>query len=95
MPWQSLTQYESLHDKGPLPRGKCFISPPVTLAATGPYTLRLTPAGNNLMYQRNGFLIHGKNPAYPDDSSKGCIVASPKLRQLIWDSRDRVLEVVP
>lgn len=94
-PWKNFTQYESLQDKGPLPRGEYVIRPPVTLATTGLYSLPLVPAPRNMMYKRSNFLIHGANPAHPVDSSNGCIVASSQLRRMIWDSHDRILQVVP
>lgn len=93
--WRNQARYESIRGKGPLPRGRYTILPPLTHPTVGLYALRLVPAPTNHMYGRSGFLIHGPNPHHLDDSSEGCIVASSWLRHKIWNSGDHMLEVVP
>lgn len=57
--WRNQARYESIRGKGPLPRGRYTILPPLTHPTVGLYALRLVPAPTNHMYGRSGFLIHG------------------------------------
>lgn len=83
---------ECLLNKGPLPRGKYFISDPISRHPTaGDFVLRLTPHHKNKMCGRSGFLIHGGNRK--GTASKGCIILSRANRKLIVESGDRELVV--
>jgi len=79
---------------GPLPRGTYTIEAPVDTVANGPYVLRLQPAAYNNMCGRSGFLIHGDSTREPGTASEGCIIAPRMVRERIWNSGDRELEVV-
>jgi len=79
---------------GPLPQGRWTIGPPRNSKKTGPYTLPLTPALATKTKGRSGFLIHGDSARSPGKASHGCIVIARALREKIWESGDRVLEVV-
>ncbi|WP_442798889.1 tlde1 domain-containing protein [Pantoea vagans] len=82
-------QYESLKNKGPLPRGKYKITgKPFLHPHSGPYTLRLTPYPGNTMFGRSGFLIHGDSREKPGEASNGCIVLAPGFRHKIYESGD-------
>ena len=62
---------------------------------TGQATIILDPDPVNQMFGRAGFRIHGDNGAANRTASDGCIIAGHTLdRQAIWNSGDRVLEVV-
>lgn len=88
------TQYESLVNKGPLPRGKYLIvGQPFTHPTAGRFTLRLQPSVSNNMFGRAGFLIHGDSIREPGTASNGCIVAAPDKRKIIWESGDKELIV--
>lgn len=79
---------------GPLPRGKYSIGAPCDTQTHGPYVLRLTPDADNDMCGRAGFLIHGDSTAHPGAASEGCIILARPIRERIWNSGDRDLEVV-
>lgn len=87
---------ESLHDVGPIPRGFYTIGSPECVSTPGPhgpYILRLTPAPENDMHGRDGFLIHGDSMSTPGTASHGCIIVPRPIRTLIATSGDPHLHV--
>lgn len=84
---------------GPLPAGKWKIVGKYDSKSVGPYALTLyaddgklddTHAGTG----RGAFRIHGDSIARPGDASNGCIILPRAIREKIWLSGDRDLEVV-
>jgi hypothetical protein len=92
-------QMQSVDNTGPVPRGGYSIGAAFTHAIAGPVTMRLIPDHSNLMFGRDGFMIHGDTPAHfahprPDNSaSHGCIVLPHNVREDIANSTDRRLVV--
>ena len=85
---------QAVHDVGPIPVGWYDIGPPHDTTEHGPFVMALTPHEGNQMFGRSAFLCHGDNSTH--DASKGCIIFSPRsLREKIWASGDRSLEVRP
>lgn len=77
---------------GPLCRGAYDMAELFDSTAHGPACIRLVAREPNA---RGGFLIHGDNAKDPGNASKGCICRSPRADRLaIWNSGDRVLEVL-
>ena len=61
----------------------------------GPFVIRLEPYPQTQTFGRSGFLMHGERIEPPPGlASDGCIVISPDVRHLFWDSTDHDLEVV-
>lgn len=85
---------QSVHNVGPIPCGLYEIGEPINTSAHGPYCLPLTPRPDNMMWGRAGFLIHGDSIQEPGTASEGCIIASKLTRIRIWESGDRLLQVV-
>lgn len=86
---------ESVPNIGPLPRGKYIITGhPFHHPHTGSYSMRLQPDPHNRMFGRTGFLIHGDSVKHPGEASNGCIIMPLIIRQRIWASGDKILEVV-
>ena len=85
---------ESLHNRGPIPEGRYFIGDPVDTLTHGPYVLPLTPAPDNLMFGRDGFLIHGDSITDLGNASEGCIILAHQYRVAISISGDYDLCVV-
>lgn len=83
----------SAHNEGPIPPGLYRIGDPVDTETHGPYVLPLSPDDGNEMYGRSGFLIHGDSVAHPGTASHGCIIMPRKVREVIHESGDRLLEV--
>lgn len=91
---------EGVRGVGPIPRGRYTIKAPYDSRNVGPYTLpvdaidakpgddRHEPTG------RSAFRIHGDSIRAPGTASKGCIILPRAVRQAIWRSGDRLLEVV-
>ena len=77
---------------GPIPRGLYTIEEPRRSEKVGPFAMDLTPYPKNEMHGRSAFLIHGDNR--DGTASEGCIILPRKVRNLIWDSDDRILLVV-
>ena len=89
------TDYESVPDQGPIPRGEwTIVSLTVEETEHGPYVLRLAPSGQTNTFGRSGFLIHGDSLQHPGEASKGCIILPRPIRERIWQSGDRQLTVV-
>lgn len=84
--------FECVKSKGPLPRGKYYLSGPIVKHPTaGRYVIRLTPHSGNSTCGRDGFLIHGDNGS--GTASNGRIVLHPKYREEIIKSGDKELFV--
>lgn len=83
-----------LQDEGPIPEGIYQIGPPVDTVTHGPFVLPLSPDYRNEMYGRTGFLMHGDSVVDPGSASKGCIIMPRSVREIVWASGDRILEVV-
>ncbi len=84
---------------GPVPRGKWKIGPPYNSKNTGPYTLTMTAQDGNQddTHQptgRGAFRIHGDSARNPGTASHGCIILPRLVREAIWKSGDREIEVV-
>ena len=84
---------QDVHNAGPIPRGIYTIGEPGDTNTHGPYVLHLTPDAGNEMCGRSGFLIHGDSVVNPGTASEGCIILPRKVRERIWQSGDRTLEV--
>ena len=65
-----------------------------TGASTGPFTLVLAPAPGTETHGRSAFRIHGDSIRLPGTASHGCIILPRPVREAIWASGDRDLEVV-
>ena len=78
---------------GPIPQGNYDIGG--ATISKGPLTLPLTPQQGTNTFGRDAFRIHGENPSRPQNSSEGCIVIDPNIRNQINNSPDRELRVVP
>ena len=87
-------ELQDRHNVGPIPRGLYTIDDPCDTENHGPYVLGLTPDAENEMCGRSAFLIHGDSVSRPGTASKGCIILPRKVRETIWQSCDRQLEVV-
>ena len=83
-----------IEDVGPIPQGMWVISgPPIDTAKHGPYVLTLTPATGTITHGRAGFLMHGDSVEHPGAASEGCIIMPRAIRELVWESGDRQLQV--
>lgn len=88
------TNYESLKNIGPLPRGNYIIEAPVQGTEKGPNAIPLTPNPNNKMFGRSGFMIHADSIEHPGFASDGCIVLIPSVREQIIQSTDKEFQVI-
>lgn len=83
---------------GPLPRGKYTIGPLLSSHTVGNVVLvwcaQLTPDPANEMFDRAGFMIHGRKSLTDMDASEGCIVLDFNPRMQVLKSEDRDLMVV-
>lgn len=78
---------------GPVPQGMWVIGAPYNSKKVGPFAMTLTPVEGTETFGRSAFLIHGDNAT--GTASEGCIIFPRRVRQIIWDSGDRILNVVP
>jgi Protein of unknown function (DUF2778) len=87
---------QAVKNVGPIPQGDWTIEgPPINTAEHGPFVLILTPSADTNTFGRSGFLMHGDSIQAPGTASKGCIIMAREARELVWNSGDTDLEVVP
>jgi hypothetical protein len=84
---------------GPLPRGRWKLVNIYDSANVGPRTITLhaadaTPDDTHDATGRGAFRIHGDSIRAPGTASKGCIILPRAIREQMWRSGDRDLEVV-
>jgi hypothetical protein len=84
---------QNVENVGPIPQGDYTIEPAYDDPESGPITMRLSPAGHNLMFDRDDFKIHGDTTP-PGFASTGCIVLPREVRELIAASPDKNLQVI-
>ena len=85
---------------GPLPQGHYTINlnPQTRITVSGSRVtdaLVLTPDKHNEMFDRSGFLIHGRTASWDFGASNGCAIFDYNIREKIWKSGDAQLDVVP
>jgi hypothetical protein len=80
--WKNDPGSQSVSMHGPLPQNVYGMTQEITRAHLGP-SIELTPTLQSTMFGRDGFYIHGIDPAFPEDSSDGCICTAPGVRALI------------
>lgn len=86
---------ETVHDVGPIPQGDwTIVGPPVNTAEHGPYVLTLRPEANTKTFDRAEFRMHGDSKESPGCASHGCVIMPRSVREQVWKSGDRDLEVV-
>ena len=85
---------QNVHAVGPIPQGVYTITAPYHNDKTGPYTMNLIPDPANEMYGRADFRLHGDNQEMNHTASEGCIIMPRAVRESVWDSGDRSLEVI-
>jgi len=94
-PGKNNPEMQSVANTGPIPRGDWTISgPPANTKDHGPYVLRVEPAANTETFGRSGFLMHGDSKESPGCASEGCVILPRAVREEVWNSGDRDLEVV-
>ena len=88
-------EMQSVRNVGPIPQGDWTITgPPENTSEHGPYVLRLTPKDETETFGRSGFLMHGDAKNVPGTASQGCVILPRTVREQVWDSGDRDLQVV-
>lgn len=85
---------EYMRGEGPIPEGWYDIQAPYDSPDHGPFVMRLLPDAENVMHDRDGFLIHGDSSIHPGEASRGCIILPRFARLAIYNSRDFRLHVV-
>lgn len=85
---------QSVHNVGPIPVGLYTMQEPVDTPTHGPFVIRLVPDVDNVMFGRDGFLIHGDSVEHPGTASQGCIIAPRYARERLWDTKDHQIRVV-
>jgi hypothetical protein len=88
-------EMERVPNVGPIPQGGWTIAgPPANTADHGPYVLTLKPEADTQTFGRSGFLMHGDSIDSPGCASQGCVIMPRPIREQVWKSGDRNLEVV-
>lgn len=79
---------------GPIPAGRWRIVSVGDSPNTGPFTIVLQPEAGTDTFGRSEFRIHGDSIKAPGSASHGCIILPRVVRNQVWQSGDRALEVV-
>ena len=88
-------EMEGVHNVGRIPHGDwTVVGPPINTAEHGPYVLTLKPSADTPTFGREGFLLHGDSKESPGCASHGCVIMPKSVREQVWKSGDRDLEVV-
>jgi len=92
-------EMEGVRATGPIPRGKWRMVSLYDSKNVGPYTITVhaldgTRDDRHDATGRSAFRIHGDSVSTPGSASKGCIILPRAIRELMWESGDRDLEVV-
>jgi len=85
---------QMLPNQGPIPCGKYLILQPENSPTHGPYAIPLSPYASNEMFGRSGFMMHGDSREHPGAASEGCIIMPRAVREAVWQSGDRELQVL-
>lgn len=89
---------QCIGDLGPIPVGVYYIGSLADLTLPDgkviPAAMKLTPAKENEMCKRKGFLMHGESISYPGWASAGCIILTKDERTRISKAGFSTLEVV-
>lgn len=85
---------EAMQGVGPIPAGKWRMTGIYNSARVGPYAIVLEPEPGTDTKGRSAFRIHGDSIANPGDASKGCIILPRRVREAMWSSGDRALNVI-
>jgi len=94
-PGKNNPQMESVPNVGPIPQGDwTIVGPPVNTEQHGPYVLKLEPDDQTNTFGRSGFLMHGDSKESPGSASHGCVILPRAVRERVWESGDRDLEVL-
>lgn len=94
-PGKNNPEMERVPNIGPIPQGNWTIAgPPIDTANHGPYVLTLKPEADTQTFGRTGFLMHGDSIESPGCASQGCVIMPRPIREQVWKSGDRDLQVV-
>lgn len=86
---------ETVHNIGPLPCGKYTFGTPVAHSQLGVFAIPLIPDPMNVMYGRGGFFCHGDTESMTQSASEGCIIMPRNIRNMMAESDDHQLQVIP
>lgn len=84
---------------GPIPRGRWRMARVYDSASVGPFAIELHALDGKVDDRheptgRSAFRIHGDSIRAPGTASKGCIILPRAIREMLWRSGDREIEVV-
>ncbi len=87
-------QLQMVPTKGPIPQGLYKIGPAETHPKLGPMVMAITPYGEQELFGRAGFFIHGDNQGMNYTASEGCIILSHEARAALAASENKRLRVI-
>ncbi len=85
---------------GPIPRGRWRMVEVYNSRRVGPFTITVhaldetRPDDTHEATGRSAFRIHGDSIRAPGAASKGCIILPRAIREMMWRSGNRELEVI-
>jgi hypothetical protein len=85
---------ENVPNEGPLPEGMYTFGEVVLQSHLGPFAIPLIPDPSNEMFGRGDFFCHGDTIKNPGCASKGCIIMPRNVREMMYNSDDKLLRVV-
>lgn len=85
---------QDVRSVGPIPRGLWRMTGVKDSSNTGPFTIVLEPEPGTDTRGRSAFRVHGDSVRNPGTASRGCIILPRAVRERMWRSGDRLIEVV-
>lgn len=84
---------QHIESLGPIPRGQWLMTEVYDSKKVGPFAIKLEPVGHDAL-GRTDFRIHGDSISSPGEASRGCPIFNRAIRETIWNSGDRVFQVI-
>lgn len=90
---------QNLQGIGPIPRGKWKMIRVYNSNSVGPFTIELMALDEKLndiheASRRSAFRIHGDSIKNAGNASRGCIILPRAVRERMWKSKDKIIEVI-
>lgn len=85
---------ENVRAIGPIPKGRWQMDGVYNSAKVGPYAIILDPVSGTETFGRSAFRVHGDNSKGNRSASNGCIIMPRSVREMMWQFKDHILDVV-
>lgn len=88
-------EMEGVKNKGPIPRGRYIIGTPYDSTRVGKFSIPLIPSCHNAL-DRTHLRMHGAtiDESRRGEESDGCVILPFDIRKKVFDSNDKIFDVI-